>query len=296
MLDHAESDLEASVNSLFDEGGSGNQTEQRDSAGAGEGANIQPVVEVVVEVAAPVQPRCQGKRNSATVDVGGASHPPKKLREDHGTLGGTSVGGKSHSAIKRLLAGVVLNVEVGVAAIPTLPFVTASVSSMPEREAGDYTDSVAEPVLRTIGAPQRFVISLDSSHHSGPAIMEVEVDSLVRSSAPIMKAVTTITLTVNPTLIVKEKTMKPSLFYADSSSAGESDPKTDVFSDLTGSDFLVGGIRTVINPESDPQKTYVPQWSVTNGSRLDDGRVFRKMVDEFAPPKFFASVRGMEHD
>ncbi|GJZ90128.1 hypothetical protein Tco_0662055 [Tanacetum coccineum] len=35
---------------------------------------------------------------------------------------------------------------------------------------------------------------------------------------------------------------------------------------------------------------------MTNGSRLDDGRVCHEMVDEFAPPKFFASVRGMEHD
>ncbi|GKG32762.1 hypothetical protein Tco_0430272, partial [Tanacetum coccineum] len=35
---------------------------------------------------------------------------------------------------------------------------------------------------------------------------------------------------------------------------------------------------------------------VTNGSHLDDGRVCREMVDEFAPPKFFASVRGMEHN
>ncbi|GKE10711.1 hypothetical protein Tco_1414262, partial [Tanacetum coccineum] len=43
------------------------------------------------------------------------------------------------------------------------------------------------------------------------------------------------------------------------------------------------------------QKVYVPQWSVTNGSRLDDGRVCHEMLDEFAPPKFFASIRGMEH-
>ncbi|GKC09695.1 hypothetical protein Tco_1001305 [Tanacetum coccineum] len=35
---------------------------------------------------------------------------------------------------------------------------------------------------------------------------------------------------------------------------------------------------------------------MTNGSRLDDGRVCREMVDEFAHPKFFASIRGMEHD
>nr|GFA55727.1 hypothetical protein [Tanacetum cinerariifolium] len=36
--------------------------------------------------------------------------------------------------------------------------------------------------------------------------------------------------------------------------------------------------------------------SVTNGSCLDDGRVCREMGDEFAPPKFFASVREMKHD
>ncbi|GJZ37177.1 hypothetical protein Tco_0583368 [Tanacetum coccineum] len=68
------------------------------------------------------------------------------------------------------------------------------------------------------------------------------------------------------------------------------------FTDLTGSNLRVGGIRTVVDPDSDMQKVYVPQWSVTNGSKLDDGRVCREMVDEFAPPKFFALVRGMEHD
>ncbi|GJY10150.1 hypothetical protein Tco_0378335, partial [Tanacetum coccineum] len=50
------------------------------------------------------------------------------------------------------------------------------------------------------------------------------------------------------------------------------------------------------DPDTDLQKTYVPRWSVTNGSCLDDGRVCHEMVDEFAFPKFFASVRGMEHD
>ncbi|GKC80886.1 hypothetical protein Tco_1131660, partial [Tanacetum coccineum] len=167
------------------------RTESELKAGGGQGANIQPIV----KVAAPVQPRRQTKRKSVVVDAGGASHPPKKLREDHGTPGGTFVGGKSRSAIKRLLAGAVLNAEVSVAAIPTLPFVTASVSSMPEHEAGDHTDSVAEPNLFTIGASQRFF-------------------------APVMTTVTTVTSTVDPAL----------------------------------------------------------------------------MVDEFAPPKFFASIRGMEHD
>ncbi|GJV82814.1 hypothetical protein Tco_1522712 [Tanacetum coccineum] len=213
--DRAESELEASVERIFDEGGSGNQAEQGDS------------------------PRRQGKRKSIIMDTGGASHPPKKLREDHGTPSGTSI-------------------EVRVTAIPTLPFVTTSVSSTPERKGGYHTDFVAEPNLRTNGASQRFVISSASSHHSGPTIAEAEVDSLVRSSAPVMTTVTTVTSTVDLALVAKEKPVKPSLFSADSSSAGGTDPNTGVFSDLTGSDFLVGAIRTIVNPDTDLQKFYVP--------------------------------------
>ncbi|GKF03227.1 hypothetical protein Tco_0030150, partial [Tanacetum coccineum] len=215
----------------------------------------------------PHEPRRQGKRKQVVVDAGGASHPPKKLREDHETPSGTSVGGKSRSAIKRLLARAVLNAEVGVAALPTLPFVTTFVSSMPEREGGDHTDSVAEPNLRTIGAPRRFVISSDPSYHSGTNIAEAEVDSLVRSSAPIMTTVTTVTLTVDPSSVAKKKHVDPSLFCADSSSAGGTDPTMGVFLDRTGSDFLVGAIRTVIDLHTDLQKVY-----------------------------FFAFVRGMGHD
>nr|GEW10409.1 hypothetical protein [Tanacetum cinerariifolium] len=36
--------------------------------------------------------------------------------------------------------------------------------------------------------------------------------------------------------------------------------------------------------------------NLTNGSCLDDGGVCREMVDEFDPPKFFASIREMDHD
>ncbi|GKA40203.1 hypothetical protein Tco_0732796 [Tanacetum coccineum] len=187
----AESELEASVERLFDVGSSGNQTEQGDS----------------------VLWR-QGKRKSVVMDAGGASHPPKKPREDHETPSGASVGGKSWSAIKRLLAGAVLNAEVRVAAIPTLPFVTDSVCSTPEREDGDHTDTVAEPNLRTIGASQRFIILSDSSHHSGLTTAKAEVDSLVRFSAPVMTTVTTVTSTVDPALVSKEKPVKPSLFSA----------------------------------------------------------------------------------
>ncbi|GKA20395.1 hypothetical protein Tco_0700384 [Tanacetum coccineum] len=69
----------------------------------------------------------------------------------------------------------------------------------------------------------------------------------------------------------KETVVNPSLFATGSSSIGGTESIPVGFSDLTGNDFLVGDIRTVIDPDSDLQKV-------------------------FHPSKFFASVRGMEHD
>ncbi|GKG16256.1 hypothetical protein Tco_0358579, partial [Tanacetum coccineum] len=78
----AESELDASVDMIFDDGGSG------------------------------TQPRRQRKRKTTVSGAGVPSHPPKKLREDRGTPNRASVGGKSRFAVQRLLAGVVLNAEV----------------------------------------------------------------------------------------------------------------------------------------------------------------------------------------
>ncbi|GJV72027.1 hypothetical protein Tco_1492022 [Tanacetum coccineum] len=263
----ASSELEASVDKLFDEGGSGGQTEQGDSASGGHGVGIPQVSEtakIVAEDATPVQPKRHRK-------------------------------GKQLFLMLRLLVGAVLNPEVGIAALPTLPFITSYMSVTPERESEDQTDSMAGANLRTITAPPRFVKSLDSSHHSGANIAEAEVDSFARPSILLMTVATTVTSTIDHATTVKEKFVESSVFGGDSSGGG-ADHSVGGFSDLTGSDFIVGGIRTVISPDVDLQKVYVPQWSVTNGSRLDDGRTCREMVDEFAPPKFFASIRGMDHD
>ncbi|GJT28640.1 hypothetical protein Tco_0908915 [Tanacetum coccineum] len=241
--DRAESELDASVERIFYEGGSDNQTGQGDSAGREKDVDIQPVIEVadtVVEDVALVQSKRQGKRKFVVVDAGEASHPPKKLREDHKTPSGTSIG--------------------------------ASISIMPECEGRDHIDSVAGLNLHAIGAPLRFVISSDSSHHSGTNVAEAEVNSLVRSFVPIMTTVTTITSTVDPALVAKEKLVEPSLFCVGSSLAGGTDPTMGGFLDLIVSDFLVGAIHTVIDPDTDLQKNYVPQWSMTNRSRLNDGR------------------------
>ncbi|GKC04566.1 hypothetical protein Tco_0996176 [Tanacetum coccineum] len=227
--DRGASELEASVGKLFDKDGSGNQTKQGDSAGGGGGVIIQLTVETTDVVIEAVAPVQQKcQRKRKTVAVNAGEG------------------------------------EV----IPTLPFITSSVSATLERETGDHTDSVTRHNLRTVGAPQRFVISSDSSHHSGANVAEAEVDSIAKSSVPVMIAVTTTTPMADPAVFVKEKTSKPSLFATVSFSAGGADPNA----------------------------VYVPQWSMTNGSRLDDDRIFHEMVDEFAPQKFFAFVRGMKHD
>ncbi|GKB63936.1 hypothetical protein Tco_0920122 [Tanacetum coccineum] len=89
----AESELDASVDRLFDEGGSGTQAEQGDSAGGGDEQDIviQPVITVVTTAAEDVillQPRRPKKRKTTVSDSGGSSHPLKQLREDHETLSG----------------------------------------------------------------------------------------------------------------------------------------------------------------------------------------------------------------
>ncbi|GJY23578.1 hypothetical protein Tco_0397236 [Tanacetum coccineum] len=184
-------ELEASVDKLFDEGVVVSRRNKE----------IPPVVgmgKVLI---------FNRKRKTAAVDAGGPSHPPKKLREDHGTLG--------------------------------RPFVA-------EREGGDHIDSVTGLNLRTISAPQRFVISSDSSHHSGVNIAEAEVDSFVRPSVPVVTAATSVASTADAAVVSKEQVVKPSIFSADSASAGGTDPAMGGFTDLTGSDLLVGSIRTVM--------------------------------------------------
>ncbi|GJV37465.1 gypsy type transposase [Tanacetum coccineum] len=256
-----ESELEDSVDRLFDEEGNDGQAEQGDSASGG-----------------------QERRKSVIVDSDEPSYPVKKLRKDHGILVGTSVAGKSMPAIQRLLAGAVQNAAVRGEPVPSLPFVTSYVSTTPEREDEKHTDTLARANLQTVTAPQKFVISSESSHHSGTHIVETKADSLIRSSALAMTTATTVTITAGAAVVVKETVAKPSLFATGSSSVGGTEPIPGGFSDLTGNDFLVGYIRTVIEPDSDLQKVYVSRWNVTNGSRFDDNQDCREIVDEFSPP------------
>nr|GFD08844.1 hypothetical protein [Tanacetum cinerariifolium] len=176
----------------------------------------------IVEDVAPLQPRRQRKRKIVVADASEPSYPPKKLREDYGALGGASATDKSRSAVQK-------------------------------REDKSPADSVTGLNLRTIGAPQRFVIPSDSSYHSGANIAEAEVDSIVRSSAPAIATVTIVTAAVDAATTDDRVPVELSLFGVGSSSTGRTDSVPSGFLDVSGSDFLI--------------VVYAPLWSLTLTSK-----------------------------
>ncbi|GJY75678.1 hypothetical protein Tco_0480794 [Tanacetum coccineum] len=164
--DRSEGELEASVDKLFDEGGS---TEQGDST------NILHHLE-----------------ESLIVDL-------------------AVTGGKSSSVIRQLLESSILNVEAGVSAVATLPFLTSSVSATLKRKTGGAADSGTKSQLRTVNPSARFVISSDSSHRSSTNASEVEVDSCIRSIVPppkMTEAVAVTSATSAPVMLVLDSAAK----------------------------------------------------------------------------------------
>nr|GEW47966.1 putative transposase (putative), gypsy type [Tanacetum cinerariifolium] len=210
----AESELEASVERLFDEGGSADQGDFAGGGGQDAGTGLDKEVKIFVagDVAAekPKRPR---KKRQVVTDASGSSHPPKKLRGDYGTSGEVATSGKSPSALRELLASSMRNVEAGVAAVATSAMVTSLVSATPEHESGAPIDSITGANLRTIGASERFVISSDSSHHSGTNASGPEDDSIIRSVVvpPVMTeaVVTSHAVTVPSVLKTGAKVTSP---------------------------------------------------------------------------------------
>nr|GEW78422.1 hypothetical protein [Tanacetum cinerariifolium] len=192
-----ENELEASVERLFDKGGSADQVDsaadggQEVEIGIAMGVRIVAEENVVAEI--PKRPR---KKRQAAMDASGSSHPPKKLRGDYRSFSKAAIYGKSPSALRELLASSMLNVEVGVV---TLPIITSSVSATPEHESGVPADSIIGLNIRTIGASERFVVSLDSSRHSSTHASEAEGDSIIRSAVvpPVITEVVVTSYVVN---------------------------------------------------------------------------------------------------
>nr|GEW13672.1 hypothetical protein [Tanacetum cinerariifolium] len=268
----ADSELEASVDRLFDEGGS---MEQGDFA-AGGGQEIETEIVMGVRFVADEnvvteKPKHSRKKRQTVMDARGSSHPPKKIRGDHETFSWTATGGKSPFVLKELLASNILNVEVGVMTMVTLPMVTSSVSATPEHEGGVPTDSITGLNLRTIGAFKRFVIFLDSSHHSSTNASRAEADSVIRFSiVPSMMTEAVVTShAVNVPSVLKTGTKVTAVVHAyifhdsDSTKTVKADTASPSYS--AKQDISMGSRQ--LNSKTLHQ-VFVPQWNVLNDSLL----------------------------
>ncbi|GKF86658.1 hypothetical protein Tco_0254485, partial [Tanacetum coccineum] len=76
----------------------------------------------------------------------------------HGSSSVAASAGKSPTVLKKLLASSILNVESGVEAVATLPFVTPSISATPKHESGVPADSIIGLNLCTIGTSERSAV------------------------------------------------------------------------------------------------------------------------------------------
>nr|GFB53181.1 hypothetical protein [Tanacetum cinerariifolium] len=141
---------------------------------------------------------------------------------------------------KELFKQSTQNVEVGVVAAATVPFVTSFASLTTEGEGGRPTDSIFGIDLRTRHLAERFVISSDSSHDSNANAADDEVSSVVKSlilNPPIMTTVvaTTVAANISSTLVPRagDKLVRASIF-TDSAFVGTVGP------DVAGSSQHVG--------------------------------------------------------
>ncbi|GJT70486.1 hypothetical protein Tco_1064415 [Tanacetum coccineum] len=184
-------------------------------------AIVKPMNEVVTE-----KPMRLKKKRKAAGDASGSILPPKKLRDDYDTSGAS-------------------------ASTATMPLVTFSVTPTPEHEGDDHTDSVFGPNLRTKPAAVRFVISSDSSHHSGTHAVDAEVSSLVRSTIldpPVMTAAFTTTIVIGASLVLMSKVtvkpVNPTLFGDSMSTSGHdvAGPSSPVHPELSADSFMLSRI------------------------------------------------------
>ncbi|GJZ33897.1 hypothetical protein Tco_0579333 [Tanacetum coccineum] len=144
--------------------------------------------------------------------------------------------------------------------------------SFPLVEGGDHTDSMTGPSLRTVGPSTRFVVLSDSSLALGAILSPTTIDA------------------------GKNKDVSALSVFAGSSSSDRTGRTLSLFTGRSGSEFAAGSIHARENADVNLQEVYVPEWSVTKGFELNDGRSCANMIDYFTPPAFFKTVCGMEHE
>ncbi|GJZ89876.1 hypothetical protein Tco_0661803 [Tanacetum coccineum] len=255
-----------SIDRLFDEGynaGQEHSTEKDDDVQ--EEVIAKDALEVVAE-----KPQKKRKRK-VTGDAIGYALPPKKLRDDHQSLP-PSTGGKSLSALRNMVSeGSVIPSDA------MRPIVTASVTLIPDVEP---VDSVSGLNLRTRPPHMRYVVSLDSSHHSGSYS---KVASLIRSAADAPVVTVTVTTTADRVWFLPESapcspltadaniatgskvkgTLKDFEHTGDSASAGGVDADAGSISKLKNPSISSDSFYASQSLDTESmRRVYIPRWKL----------------------------------
>ncbi|GJQ91330.1 hypothetical protein Tco_0002469 [Tanacetum coccineum] len=265
------------------------------------------IVRIEDEVPAIIADKPKGTRKKMKIASGANNFvlPPKRLMEDHGTSGdaSASTAEKSLAVLQDLLECSTLAFEVGVTVAAIVPFITSSVTLIPEHEIGGRTDSIFGPNLRTQHPAERFVISSDSSRHSSANDADDEVTSIVRSSVPpppVLTAIVATTAIVGATsTLVRESGTGPVQRRIFRDSASPSTAGVDIVGPSQPASAEVSTDTFYISQEIDSetlQQTYVPKWNVINDSALYDPKVdlLKEKDTEIANLKAQLSLKDAE--
>ncbi|GKA90338.1 hypothetical protein Tco_0812208 [Tanacetum coccineum] len=87
--------------------------------------------------------------------------------------------------------------------------------------------------------------------------------------------------------------LRPPLF---TTSSEKTDQTLSLFIGRSGSCFVAESIHAEEVTDAGLGEIYVPEWTMTKGFELNDGRLCANMIDHFTPPAFFKTVRGMDHE
>ncbi|GJT97568.1 hypothetical protein Tco_1093086, partial [Tanacetum coccineum] len=170
------------------------------------------------------------------------------------------------------------------------PVVTAFVTPIPDVEP---VDSVSGLNLRTHHPHIRYVVSSDSSHHSGSYY---EAASLIRSVADAPVVTVAVTTTANANIATDSKvkdTLKDFEHTGDSASTGGVDADAGSISKVKNPSILFDSFYASQSLDTESMRhVYIPRWKVTNNYVLDDPYVCHDMRDRLAPPALFTQLRA----
>ncbi|GKA96855.1 hypothetical protein Tco_0818950 [Tanacetum coccineum] len=150
---------------------------------------------------------------------------------------------------------------------PTKELVSSSVTPTPETDIPEDSGSTQDATVQTRHASSRFVVSSGSEHDGAGAPPRTEphvgVENVVADSAG---GVGTSSI--------------PGNNAETSTSAPDVDSPIDEF-------FYSQSVDTAT-----AKNVYVPEWNVTNGTRVDIHALFRNFLDHITPPGYWAALRN----